>query len=61
MADEKGPFVGTQVHFSDGATALSVSAEDGTVEVKGGWVVVTEGDRVRQFPARRINDVDTRS
>lgn len=53
--------VQTQVHFTDGTQAIVVKAEDGTVEVKGGWVVVTEGNQVRSFPARIVHDVDQRS
>jgi hypothetical protein len=55
------PFVGTNVFFSDGQETLSITLEEGTVEVKGGWVVVTEGDRVRSFPARVVRYVDVRS
>jgi hypothetical protein len=49
------------VFFSDGSQTISLTKEEGSVEVKGGWVVVTEGDRVRQFPARVVSYIDTRS
>jgi hypothetical protein len=55
------PFVGTNVFFTDGTETLSISSEEGTVEIKGGWVVVTEGDRVRSFPQRNVHYVDARS
>jgi hypothetical protein len=56
------PFVGTQIHFTDGTAPLSISTEEGEVDVKGGWVVVAyvTGQTV-SYPARIVHDVDTRS
>lgn len=61
MAENKTRTPETSIHFSDGTQPFTVTAEDGTVEVKGGWVVVTEGDRVRSYPARVISYVDARA
>ena len=56
------PFVGTQVHFTDGTSALSITPDEGVVDVKGGWVVISyvTGQTV-SYPARIVHDVDTRA
>lgn len=54
------PFKGTEVFFSDTTATVVVKEGEGSVAVKGGWVVVEVDSETTQYPARVIRKVTTR-